>query len=600
MRIRHVAMLAAVVGQLAAYSRGTQVVSTGEHDRINQAMARLVGRGFSGSVLVARHDSVILHEGYGWLDKAHTVRVLPDTKFYVASISKQFAAAAILRLQEQGRLKVGDPINKYLTGVPEDKAAITIHSLLTHTSGLDQAYAADGMTNRDEAVRRILAAPLKGKPGEFTYTNDGYSLIAAVVEVAAQQPFETYLREQILRRAGLASTGFWADPIPSGEPQIAPTLKVIHPVANWGFRGATGMYSTTADLDRWRRALDSSAVLTPESVKEMFTPYAPTPFGGYGYGWFSSKTAQRVDSRWTSGAEDFGHNAFLGTYADGTAIAVTSNAGNLDGGPARETATSAIEAVIFGKTVTSVAGPKRPQSVDRRLDTVDDLVPHHVFLDAVTYRGRQAVHVVNQTGGGDAIVVVPATTMTDGSIEADVAGRPESGASEGARGFIGLAFRVVDEWHYDCVYIRPTNGRADDQVRRNHATQYVSLPDFDALRLRAEAPGLYESYVDLVPGEWTHLRVDVAGKSVKFYVNAATQPALVVNEVKRAAAPGLVGLWIGDETDGYFSQLKVTRRATQGLSESLVPTNGAFRFGLDPAGGGNGLGDKTTVMSLHR
>jgi len=171
--------------------------------------------------------------------------------------------------------------------------------------------------------------------------------------------------------------------------------------------------------------------------------------------------------------------------------------------------------------------------------------------------------VINETGGGNAIVEIPATTMTDGSIEVDVAGQPESGASEGARGFIGLAFRVEDESHFDCFYIRPTNGRADDQVRRNHATQYVSLPDFQALRLRAEAPGMYESYVDLVPGEWTHLRVDVVGQSAKFYVNAATEPTLVVNDLKGPAAPGRVGLWIGDETDGYFSQLKVAPREPQ-------------------------------------
>jgi hypothetical protein len=184
-----------------------------------------------------------------------------------------------------------------------------------------------------------------------------------------------------------------------------------------------------------------------------------------------------------------------------------------------------------------------------------------VVLNTVTYRGRQAVHVVNQTGGGNAIAVVPATTLTDGTIEADVAGQPEPGASEGARGFIGLAFRVADESHFECFYIRPTNGRADDQLRRNHATQYVSLPDFQALRLRNEAPGVYEAYVDLVPGEWTHLRIEVEGQNAKFYVNGATQPTLLVKELKRAAAVGLVGLWIGDETDGYFSHLTVTERA---------------------------------------
>jgi hypothetical protein len=208
----------------------------------------------------------------------------------------------------------------------------------------------------------------------------------------------------------------------------------------------------------------------------------------------------------------------------------------------------------------SSAAPKRATLV-RALDSIDELQPHHVSIAASTYRGERSVHVLNDTTGtGNAFVVIRGTTITNGTIEVDVAGQPEAGASQGARGFIGVIFRATDDSHFNCFYIRPTNGRADDQLRRNHATQYVSLPDFPFDRLRADAPGVYESYADLVPGDWTHLRVEVAGQGAQLYVSGASQPALVVRDLKRPAAPGMVGLWIGDETDGHFAHLTVIER----------------------------------------
>jgi hypothetical protein len=215
----------------------------------------------------------------------------------------------------------------------------------------------------------------------------------------------------------------------------------------------------------------------------------------------------------------------------------------------------AVGAVLFGQTTGVAPGPRQ---IDRALDSLDGLVAHNVRLNATTYRDRPAVRVGNsRSGGGNAVAAVSGTTITDGTIDVDVAGQPEQGASAGARGFIGVAFRLADESHFECFYIRPTNGRADDQLRRNHATQYVSLPDFPFDRLRTESPGVYESYADLVPGEWTHLRVVVVGRTAKLYVNAATQPTLLVNDLRRLPMAGLIGLWIGDETDGYFSRLHI-------------------------------------------
>jgi len=190
------------------------------------------------------------------------------------------------------------------------------------------------------------------------------------------------------------------------------------------------------------------------------------------------------------------------------------------------------------------------------------LVAHGVKLDAASYRGRPAVHVVGKPGWDrEAIAIVSGGSLQDGSVEADVAGQPEAGASEGARGFIGLAFRLAENVAgFECFYIRPTNGRADDQFRRNHATQYISAPDFPWQRLRKEFPGVYESYADMEPGAWTHLKIEVSGRKARLFVNRAEQPALIVNDLKGEPAAGAVALWIGSETDGWFSNLVIAPR----------------------------------------
>ncbi len=170
-------------------------------------------------------------------------------------------------------------------------------------------------------------------------------------------------------------------------------------------------------------------------------------------------------------------------------------------------------------------------------DSTKGLQAHDVTVEAVTYRGRKAVRVMPaaaadaelvapKNGEGGGVVVLQGTSFHNGTIEVDVAGKPRAGAPSDARGFVGVAFRVAAEpSKYECVYIRPTNGRADDQVRRNHSTQYISMPEYEWSRLRKEAPGQYESYVDLVPGEWTKIKIEVSGVKARLFVNDSTQPA---------------------------------------------------------------------------
>jgi len=203
------------------------------------------------------------------------------------------------------------------------------------------------------------------------------------------------------------------------------------------------------------------------------------------------------------------------------------------------------------------------------LDSTAGLQPHGVQIRQTSYQGRNAIQVIsspasdaawanNHSGTGGGIVVLPAVSFHNGTIEISVAGKPGAGAPADARGFVGVAFRVnADTSKYEYVYIRPTNGRADDQLRRNHSTQYCSYPDYEWLKLRTESPGKYESYVDLVPGEWTKLKIEVRGMTMRFYVNDAPQPVLVVNDLKMGDAQGAVALWIGVGTEAYFANLHI-------------------------------------------
>ena len=193
--------------------------------------------------------------------------------------------------------------------------------------------------------------------------------------------------------------------------------------------------------------------------------------------------------------------------------------------------------------------------------TLDQLQLHKVRATAAEYRGNIAIHVTQEPGvqGEDTLAIVSRTELQDGVIEVDLAGAPAPGAFGDARGFIGVAFRVQpDAARFELLYLRPTNGRAEDQLRRNHSTQYVSFPDWPWQRTRQETPGLYESYADLEPGVWTKVKIVLAGGKARLYVHGAGQPCLIVNDLKLPPAKGAIGLWAGPGTDGYFANLRLT------------------------------------------
>jgi hypothetical protein len=207
------------------------------------------------------------------------------------------------------------------------------------------------------------------------------------------------------------------------------------------------------------------------------------------------------------------------------------------------------------------------------LEAASGLRLHNVAAEPAVLDGRKGLRVTisedaarrlqsmtpEQQALFEELAVIEGLELANGVIEVEIAGEPAPGASGGARGFVGIAFRLQNDMQtYDAFYLRPTNGRAEDQERRNHTAQYISHPDWPWFRLRRETPSKYESYVDLQPGVWTRIRIEVRGDRARLYVHGQEQATLIVNDVKSgASAKGSVALWIGPGTVAHFRNLTV-------------------------------------------
>ncbi len=241
---------------------------------------------------------------------------------------------------------------------------------------------------------------------------------------------------------------------------------------------------------------------------------------------------------------------------------------------------------LFCLLITSAA-ILLPSAVSKTVDltSVDELKPHNAAIEVVKYRGQKALKAKitdeakkkiaearerqaasGRTGpaAGEADrlshLIVVAEDFQNGTIELEVAGEPAPGSSGGARGFVGVAFRVQPDMKtYDCFYLRPTNGRAEDQERRNHSVQYISHPEYPWYKLRQETPSKYETYVDLQPATWTKIKIVVDGDKARLYVHGNEQPSLIINDVKSGPnGKGAVALWFEGSTVAHYANLEVS------------------------------------------
>ncbi len=265
---------------------------------LQEFLAAAAAEGFTGAVLVARADTILLEAGYGTLVPGGSQPVTPTTVFTTGSITKQFTATAILVLQERGRLSVRDSLGEYIENVPDDKRGITLHQLLTHTAGFPGAIGDDReRVGREEYVQRALATPLAFPPGSrYEYSNVGYSLLAAVVEIVAGASYERFLHEALFVPAGMQDTGYR---LPAWEPaRLAHGVGddggdwgtvVEHAIGGdgpgWNLLGNGGIHSTVSDMFRWHRALHGESILPAAAKQALVGRYTDEGGSWYGYGW---------------------------------------------------------------------------------------------------------------------------------------------------------------------------------------------------------------------------------------------------------------------------------------------------------------------------
>jgi hypothetical protein len=195
-----------------------------------------------------------------------------------------------------------------------------------------------------------------------------------------------------------------------------------------------------------------------------------------------------------------------------------------------------------------------------------NLEANKVYMTTEKFQGKAVVKVIKDSTIRDVdeptFVRIKNIDFKDGVIEVMVLSRLLPTASPSDRGFIGLAFRINENnSKFECFYLRPTNGRANDQLRRNHSIQYFSFPNYKFSRLRKETPEMYESYADMGLNEWTKMKIVVKNNQAQLYLNNNKQPSLIVNDLKHGAnASGSIGLFVDVGTEGYFSNLTITRQ----------------------------------------
>lgn len=302
--------------------------------KIDEAVQRSTSGGFWGAILVAKGGKPILAKGYGFADYATTPNS-PTTLFEIASTSKQFTAAAILKLEMEGKLKTDDTLPKFFKDVPDDKKEITLHQLLTHTSGLSPGVGLPYVSTatRDELAAEVLKAPLDSEPGStFAYCNFAYALLAAVVEVASGRSFEDYSKEELFKPAGMKDTGFIKDKALDPKRAAARLAEggdadwtAVNWFWGWGYRGMGGVVSTADDLLAWDRALRGDAVLDKAAKEKLYAPEKDN----YACGWMMETTARGTRKAHHGGGVS-GFHTFLSRFLedDATIIVLTNEQGD--------------------------------------------------------------------------------------------------------------------------------------------------------------------------------------------------------------------------------------------------------------------------------
>ena len=306
---------------------------------------------FRGSILIAQNGRVLVGERYGPANGLSDEQNTRDSRYRLGSIAKQFIAAAILQLQERGRLQLQDSVCKYIAKCPNGWEEIKIFNLLVQTDGIpDASRSFDSKTTRSTTTTPGLLAhlyvrPLEFKPGEkFRYGNSGYAVLGAVIEKASGEPYLSYLKNHIFIPLGMRETDY------AVAVQTLPDINLAHAGRSNSITpndlelaipySMGRLYSTVEDLYRWDRALYGEELLSKESRNAIFTPY----IDGYGFGWVILKEFERRMEMQGGGIYLWGSSIRRYTDDD-VCVIVLSNSDNADAGRISRD----LAAILFGK-----------------------------------------------------------------------------------------------------------------------------------------------------------------------------------------------------------------------------------------------------------
>jgi D-alanyl-D-alanine carboxypeptidase len=364
---------------------------------------------FMGTVLVAKNGKALFSNGYGFANAEHGVANSVDTKFRLGSITKQFTAVAVLQLEEQGKLAVTDAMCKYVEGCPETWKPITIHHLLTHTSGLfnftnDPEYRRTAMLPSPPAktMERIRDKPLRFDPGtKFEYSNSGYIALAIVVEKASGESYPDYMRKHVFQPAGMNDTGH-DDHTPilknramgyEGQGSAlrhSPYHDMTIPI------GAGDLYSTAQDLLLWDQALNNDALLKAPARAKLFTANK----SNYAYGWTVPKMFNRQAHTHGGGIYGFTTNILRFPEEGLVTIALSNNSSAATGRIGRDLA-----AIFLGEKFEL---PKVRTAITLPADTLDRYTGKFALAPAAIMSiTREGDQIYTQLTGQGKIEIYP-------------------------------------------------------------------------------------------------------------------------------------------------------------------------------------------------
>ena len=323
----------AIFGQIGNISKTTK--------RMNNYLTELEKIGFSGTVHVVLNGKPVISKGFGFSDQSILRKIDPSTIFDIGSVTKQFTATAILKLDMQGKLSTDDPLSMYFDKIPKDKQNITLHDLLRHQSGLISNVGPDYEPISKEAfLDKVFSSTLRFEVGtSFSYSNIGYSLLAMIIEKVSGQAYETYLYENLWKPSQMEMTGYSRPSFDKTKIAIGydndnnvwgkPTDKEWDKTAPfWHLKGNGGILSTTEDLYKWQVALMGEKILSSDAKNKMYNPIIRTEENYtslYGYGWDIFKTDRNTKRVWHNGSNNIFYADFMRYIDEDVSLIMLSN-----------------------------------------------------------------------------------------------------------------------------------------------------------------------------------------------------------------------------------------------------------------------------------